>query len=104
VLRQDKGPFFAVGRKGGETMLPKMIIDSLQSTIGQHIEPIFANCVKRQRTGRWVMFSDYVLSHRVRPNETFVFTGLVGACRYAWRFLGRENQCLEPNDFTSLRK
>lgn len=59
-------------------MLPEMIIDTLLSTVSQGIEQAFADYVKGHNTSRWMLFSDYVLNQRDRPNDVFAFTLVPG--------------------------
>ena len=59
-------------------MLPEMIIDTLCSKVSQGIEQAFADYVKHHNTSRWMLFSDYVLNQRDRPNDVFAFTLVPG--------------------------
>jgi hypothetical protein len=55
-----------------------MIVDALRASMAECIEPQFANYIQRHGTTRWLMFSDYVLRQRNRPNDVFAFTVVPG--------------------------
>jgi hypothetical protein len=83
-------------------MLPEMIIDDIYSTVSQGIEQGFSDYVKGHDTSRWMLFSDYVLKDRDRPNDVFAFTLVPGGQHL--NSLLAEFSATATHDFKKIRE
>lgn len=59
-------------------MIPDLIVDALSGTFDGHIDGALVRHIRRHRTDRWLIFSDYVLRQRYRHNDTFAFSVMPG--------------------------
>jgi hypothetical protein len=55
-----------------------MIVNALRVSMADGIEEPFARYIRQHETGKWLIFSDYVLNHPDRPNDAFAFTVMPG--------------------------
>jgi hypothetical protein len=55
-----------------------MIFDALDVGVSGKIQSQFDRYVRSYTTDRWLIFSDYVLGQRERPNDVFAFTLMPG--------------------------
>lgn len=60
-----------------------MIFEALDVAVGGEIQSRFERYVQAHVTDRWLIFSDYVLGQRQRPNDVFAFTLIPGGDYFA---------------------
>jgi hypothetical protein len=84
-----------------EATIGGLIFDAMHTHMRGPIGKVFADYVRRHRTEKWLLFSDYVFGDRNRPNEVIAVT-VAPAGDYWSRLLNDFNEIARA-DFKSVR-
>lgn len=76
-----------------------LIFDAMRAHVTGLIGKVFTEYVDRHRTDKWLLFSDYVLGARNRPNEVIALTVVPGGDY--WSRLLRDFKKIAKSDFKS---
>jgi hypothetical protein len=100
-VRPQRVEIMSTAKADPDPNLAGMVFDALRAGVDDEIDARFARYVRDHRTDRWLLFSDYVLGVKERPNDVFAFT--VAA---AGKYLPGLTQDFEANakrDFKEVR-
>jgi hypothetical protein len=95
----------ATHQKGDEPIrdatISGLIFDAMYAHVAGPIGKVFTEYVDRHRTDKWLLFSDYVLGDRNRPNEVIALTVVPGGDY--WASLLRDFRKIAKSDFKNVR-
>jgi hypothetical protein len=95
-------PAISVPADDPDANLGSMIFDALRASVDGEIGTRFARYVRKHHTDRWLIFSDYVLGQRGRPNDVFAFT--VAAAGDYFTSLFNEVEASARRDFKDAKE